>query len=111
MGHSETKTNLILKQIASGIKGLSTPSVSVSMTSYQTSDIDMNETFLDSILISQYESTGSDFWIVKRIQEVGDSFNFLYATIENNPTKLTLDAAWTDRLTLLYEPPEGLTIL
>ena len=105
---SENKTNLILKQIVVGINGLSSPTVSVS--SYQTSDIDSFDAFADSYLIGQVESTGSGIWLVKRLKKIGDSWEFTYALESNNPTKTSYALAWADKLNLTYDPPEGLTI-
>ena len=104
----ETKTNLILKQIVAGINGLSP--LAVNDTKYQTSDIDSFVTFGDSYLIGQVESTGTGIWLIKRLKQVTDSWVFTYATIENNSSKTTYAAAWTDRLNLIYGSVEGLTI-
>lgn len=105
---AESKTNLLLKVIATGIDKLSSPTVSVS--SYQTADIDIQDTFSDSFLIGQVESTGLDIWLIKRIQDVAGNFVFTYALESNNPTKTTYADAWADKLNLTYDAPEGLNI-
>jgi hypothetical protein len=107
-GH-ESKTNLILKQIASGIDELSFDGT-VSVASYQASDVEDHVTFADSTLVGLVESTGLNIWLVKRLQEVGDTLVILYALQSNNPAHTTYADAWADRATLTYQPPEGLLI-
>lgn len=104
----ESKTNLILKQIAAGISGLSSPTVSVS--SYQSADIDIKTTFADSFLIGKLETTGLEIWYIKRIKQVGANYEFTYALEENNPSMTSYALGWTNRLTLTYGQLDDITI-
>lgn len=105
---AETKTNLILKQIVAGIEGLSSPTVSVS--SYQSADIDSKTTFADSYLIGKLETTGLEIWYIKKIQLVGADYVITYALKSNNPTMTTYALGWTNRATLTYGQLDDVTI-
>lgn len=48
------------------------------------------------------KSNGSEYRIELITQGAGADFTIRYATIKNNPTRLTYSDAWTNRTTLTY---------
>jgi len=107
-GGVETKTNLILKQIAQGISGLSSPTVS--LLKYQTANIDKKTTFADSFLFGKVESTGNGFWYIQRFQLVGNDYVSSYAVFSNNSGQADYASAWSNRATLNYTDIESVII-